>query len=1098
MADGSRGRLGGLVQNFRRRAGLTQREVAELAGLSVAGLRDVEQGRVVRPRASTLRKLGDVLGLSRVELGELIREAGGDHAGAGGLRVEVLGPLRVSVDGAVVDPGSETQRVLLGLLALSPNVPVVRDALVEAVWGASPAYGTVDLLQSRVSRLRRRLQPGAVGDGEGAQPLVASRGGYQLTVAEGQHDLLVFRRLVSRARQVRDEAELTEACGLFAEAVGLWRGDPLEGLAALQSHPTVVALGREYRAVVVEYAAAASDLGRYQEVLPLLQRVAEADPLHEAVHAGLMIALAGSGQQAAALDVFDTLRRRLVGELGADPGPELVAAYQRVLRQEVNRPEFAPVSAHRQLPPDIADFSGREAELRHVLEGVSGTNRGTAVNISLIEGMGGVGKTRLAIHAAHQLLAEGRYRDCQLYVDLWGHADQPPADPSAALASFLRLLGVPGDQIPPSLDERATLYRDRLYGKNALVVLDNAASEDQVLPLLPADSTNLVLITSRRALALDGARTLPLDVFTPAEGRDLLVRVVGSKRVEAEPDAARRVVELCGRLPLAVALAARRLQSRPAWTVEDLAARLAEAGDRLSELAAGSRRLRAVFDLSYQALTADERRMFRLLGLHPGDDFTADSAAALAELTPLQARRLLDRLVDENLATVVTRNRFRLHNLLREYARSVVRDEEPAEQRRAAITRVLDFYLHTTAYATSQLQPHPWTKELAGSEPRHRPELNNRDEARRWLDAERACLIAAVSLAAEQGWPTHAWQLTRSLRAYLNLYGYSNDHDWVRTHEAALSAAIAAGDKAGEAHTRNDLASAYLNQGRAADARDHLYRALDFHRQVGDRTLEAITLGLLGVVCYRLGQFSEALHHFRQGTAVCGGRRAYLEGQMYDYVGNVLATLGFFDEAMDSYERGLVLSRQAHNPDGEAGVLADLGELYGRLGRYPEAIDHLKQSLSLASQNDLAPKIAYARHRLGNVYRILGRYDDALAHLTEALRIARTVSGPATESELLIDLGVANRDIGGLSAAYELLDQGLRLAINRGERYQQARALNELAELHRCAARAELAQDHWLRAQALFEELETPEAGRIREFTGGIHRWDATGADSVA
>ncbi|KAA9166896.1 tetratricopeptide repeat protein [Amycolatopsis acidicola] len=1096
MADGSRGRLGGLVQNFRRRAGLTQREVAELAGLSVAGLRDVEQGRVVRPRASTLRKLGDVLGLSRVELGELMREAGGDHGAAGGLRVEVLGPLRVSVDGAVVDPGSETQRVLLGLLALSPNVPVVRDALVEAVWGASPAYGTVDLLQSRVSRLRRRLQAGT-GDGEGSQPLIASRGGYQLTVADGQHDLLVFRRLVSRARQVRDEAELTEACGLFAEAVGLWRGDPLEGLSALQSHPTVVALGREYRAVVVEYAAAASDLGRYQEVLPLLQRVAEADPLHEAVHAGLMIALAGSGQQAAALDVFDTLRRRLVGELGADPGPELVAAYQRVLRQEVNRPEFAPVSAHRQLPPDIADFSGREDELRQVLDGVSGAGRGTAVNLALIEGMGGVGKTRLAIHAAHQLLAEGRYRDCQLYVDLWGHADQPPADPSAALASFLRLLGVPGDQIPPSLDERATLYRDRLYGKNALVVLDNAASEDQVLPLLPADSANLVLITSRRALALDGARTLPLEVFTPAEGRDLLVRVVGAKRVEAEPDAARRVVELCGRLPLAVALAARRLQSRPAWTVEDLAARLAEAGDRLSELAAGSRRLRAVFELSYQALSEDERRMFRLLGLHPGDDFTADSAAALAELTPLQARHLLDRLVDENLATVVTRNRFRLHNLLREYARSVVRDEEPEEQRRAGITRVLDFYLHTTAYATFRLQPHPWTKDLVGTEPKHRPELANRDEARHWLDAERACLLAAVSLAAGQGWPTHAWQLTRSLRAYLNLYGYSNDHDWVRTHEAALSAAIAAGDKAGEAHTRNDLASAYLNQGRATDAREHLYRALDFHREVGDGTLEAITLGLLGVVCYRLGQFSEALHHFRQGVAVSAAR-PYLEGQMYGYIGSVLSTLGYHEKAAENFERGLVLSRQAHNPDGEAGILAGLGELHGRQGRYPEAIDQLKQSLSLATQHDLAPKIAYARHRLGNVYRVLGRFDDALAHLSEALRIVRTVSGPETESELVIDLGVANRDIGGLSAAYDLLDQGLRLAINRGERYQRARALNELAELHRSAARAELAQNHWRRAQALFEELETPEAGRIREFTGDASHWDATGADSVA
>jgi DNA-binding SARP family transcriptional activator len=1070
--------------------------MAHLAGLSVAGLRDVEQGRVVRPRASTLRRLGDVLGLTHSELGELMREVGDDQAAGGGLRVEVLGPLRVSVDGAVVDPGSETQRVLLGLLALSPNVPVVRDVLIEAVWGAQPAYGTVDLLQSRVSRLRRRLQP-EQPDSDGPHMVMAVRGGYQLTVAEGQHDLLLFRRLVVRARQVCDEGDVNAACELFAQAVGLWRGDPLEGLGALQSHPIAVALVREYRAVVVEYAAAAFELGRYQEVLPLLQWVSEADPLHEAVHAGLMIALAGTGQQAAALTVFDTLRRRLAEELGADPGPELAAAYQQVLRQEVSRPEFAPVSAHRQLPPDIADFTGREAELQALHDSLPVIDGGTATAISSVEGMGGVGKTRLAVHVAHQLLAAGRYGDCQLYVDLRGHADQPPADPAAVLASFLRLLGVPGDQIPPSLDERATLYRDRLYGQNVLVLLDNAADQDQVLPLLPAGPTNAVLITSRRMLALDGARTLPLDVFTSAEARELLVRVVGAKRVEQEPVAARRVLELCGWLPLAVALAAHRLQSRPVWRVSDLAARLAEAGDRLGELAAGSRRLRAVFDLSYRALGSDERRMFRLLGLLPGDDFTADSAAALADLTPLQARQLLDRLVDEHLIIVVTRNRYRLHDLLAEHARWVVRDEEPENLRRDGVTRVLDFYLHTAVRATHLLEPQPWNVDLAGTEPAHRPVLIDREAARQWLDDERVCLIAAVSLAAEQGWPAHVWQLTRALRTYLYLYGYSRDQDWVRTHEAALAAAVAVGDPAGEASTREDLAWAYLNHGRAEDAREHFYLAREFHRKLGDRNAETVVLGSLASLCYRLGEFSESLQYFRQAASLCSGRDLYLEGGLSARMGIVLATLGFLDEALDSYQKGLALWRQAGHFD-DSHVLADIGDAYRRLGRYGEAIDHLKRALALTTNTGLVPMVAYVRHRLGNVYRELGRSDDALANLGEALRIARTVSGPATESEVLIDLGGAHRDIGDLATAYDLIDQGLRMAISRSERYQQARAFDELAELHRCAARAELAQDNWRRAQALFEELGTPEARRIRELTVGFSHWDAAGADIVA
>lgn len=440
---GTRGRLGELVRGFRRRAGLTQQEVADLAGLSVAGLRDVEQGRVTRPRASTMRRLADVLGLSLDEMDTLLRRSGA-AAEDEELRFEVLGPLRVVVDGEVVDPGSEKQRVLTGLLALSPNVPVGRDSLVEALWGDSAGAGAVDSLQSRVSRLRRRLR---LSDTESDGVLAAARGGYQLSVAESQHDLLTFRRVVERARAARDSGELAEASKLYANAVGLWRGAPLEGLGALQSHPVVVGLAREYPTVAVEYADVAYQLGQYQELLPLLQRIAEAEPLHEAVHAALMIALAGSGQQAAALNVFDTLRRRLANELGADPGHELVTAYQRVLRQEVAQPEFSPVSAHRQLPPDIADFSGRTTELMQLRESLPEPGEGTAVPISLIEGMAGVGKTRLAVRLAHQLLAEGRYTEQQLYVDLRGHSEQPPADPGAVLASFLRLLGVPGDQI---------------------------------------------------------------------------------------------------------------------------------------------------------------------------------------------------------------------------------------------------------------------------------------------------------------------------------------------------------------------------------------------------------------------------------------------------------------------------------------------------------------------------------------------------------------------------------------------------------------------------------------------------------------------------
>ncbi len=677
--DAVGGRLGERVQFFRRRAGFNQRTAADLAGLSIGGLRDIEQGRVLHPRAATLRKLGNVLGLSRTEFDDLVRQASDEYQPDSGLRVEILGPLRVSVYGTIVDPGSETQSILLGLLAVAPNRPVTRDRLIQALRDAEPAYGTVELLQSRMSRIRRRLAPNPA-EADVPHPVLAARSGYQLVVAEDQHDLLVFRRLVARARQARREEDSTEACRLFANAVALWRGTPLEGLAALQAHPMVVTIINEYRAVVLEYAAAAAAVGRYKDVLPRLQRAAEADPLHEAVHAELMIALAGSGQQAAALEVFRTLRRRLVSELGADPGPELAAAHQRVLRQELGGPESVPISAAHQLPTDIADFCGRKAELQRLLDGFTPATIDTAPRIWLIEGMAGVGKTRLALRAAHKLLGDGHCSDCQLYVDLGGHADRPPADPSAVLASFLRLLGVPSGQIPPDLHGRAAQYRDRLYDKNALIVLDNAGTEDQIVPLLPAGPRNVVIVTSRRALAVDGATTLPLQVFSPAEAQELLERMVGVKRVAAEPNNARAVAELCGRHPLALVLTARRLQSRPGCALGDVAARLECSVDRINELATGSRRLRTVFDHSYNALSPDERQLFELLGTCPGDELTADSVALITRHTPMDTRRLLDRLVDENLLTAATLTRYRLHPLLADYARLLIEERRSAVQ----------------------------------------------------------------------------------------------------------------------------------------------------------------------------------------------------------------------------------------------------------------------------------------------------------------------------------------------------------------------------------------------------------------------------------
>ncbi|MBB4934493.1 DNA-binding SARP family transcriptional activator/DNA-binding XRE family transcriptional regulator [Lipingzhangella halophila] len=758
--------VAGMVQEARRRAGLTQREAARLAGLSVAGLRDVEQGRVTRPRESTLRRLAYAMGLSLAETHELIR-AGSRDAGPR-VRVDLLGPLRVLVDGHPVDPGPEPQRVLLGLLALSPNTTVGRDTLAKWVWDTRPPATAAESMQSRVSRLRRRMRPQRPHTEADRLPaLVAADGGYRLVVPDDQLDLVVFYRLVDQARRADSSGDRAGAHELFERALGLWRGAPLADLHRLHSHPGVVALTRERHKAVVEYAANAAALGRNKDALPLLQEVADAEPLHEEAHAALMVALAGSGQQAAALAVFDTLRRRLADELGAVPGPELTHAHQRVLRQNVSaRPE--PISAHRQLPPDIAEFTGRATELRALRDILAGPP-GDRPTVCCVNGMAGVGKTRLAVHAAHQLTAAGHFADVQLYADLGGHSAQPPADPAAVLDSFLRTLGVPNDRLPRSLDERTEVYRERLRYRNALVLLDNVASAEQIAPLLPASPTNTALITGRRALELGGAHTLPLGVFSAADARDLLSTVVGGSRVAAAPDDAEAIVRLCGRHPLAVALAARRLRARPAWTMADLANRLT--ADRLGELGLGGRRLTATFDLSYSGLTPDERRMFHMLALHPGADLSGTTAAALAGISSARAGSLLDRLVRERLLAVNEQGRYELPCLVDEYARQTAERAESEATREAAITRLLDYYLHTAARAAAFLLPDGWSPELVGGPPAEKPALETFGEAKLWLAAERADLASAVVLATAQSRWGHAWQLADTIRRVWGSFG---------------------------------------------------------------------------------------------------------------------------------------------------------------------------------------------------------------------------------------------------------------------------------------------------------------------------------------
>ncbi|MCP3805212.1 tetratricopeptide repeat protein [Allokutzneria sp. A3M-2-11 16] len=978
MDRAARSSLGPRIRLWRTRAGFTQTEAATAAGISVAGLRDLEQGRIVRPRPATLRRLADAFGLSAAETAELVR----DNGTATGISVGVLGPLVLRTGDEVIDLGSAPQRTLLGALALSPNAPVSRDALIEAVWGHRPPTNVVEILQTHISRLRRRLTP------EGPQ-LTATATGYQLNATADQLDLLAFRGLAAEARAARERVDLADAAQACLRALALWRDAPLSDLPAFHDHAGVAEIRQDWQALVLEFAELAAELGEDERALAPLRRLAAAEPLDEAVQARLVLTLAASGRQAAALTAFDEVRRRFADELGVDPGPKLADAHQRVLHNRVSLPISASASAHRQLPPDIGDFTGRGAELRWLAQL---RHSRTALPIVAIEGMAGLGKTRLAVHFAHQLVAAGRYGDIQLYVDLRAHSDQPPADPAVVLASFLSLLGVPGAQVPRDLDSRAALYRDRLHGKRALVILDNAADERQVQPLLPASPDNLVLVTSRRHLALDGANTLALDLFAPEDAAALLATIAGGHRVDAA--GADQVTALCGRLPLAVALAARRLQNRPLWTLGDLADRLRTSSGRLGELSSGTRGLRAVFDLSYRALAPEAQRFFRLLGVHPGDDATAESAAALTGTDPATARRRLDELVDEHLLTMVTARRYRLHDLLREYAAEHAGEQE----RHAAVERVLTWYLYAADAARERLFPHFVDIELDPvARPEHLPEHASDEDAFQWLADEHATLVAAVGVAlTTEGMHPLAWQLPLVLKHYFERL--SNYKDWITTGRDALKAAQRIGDRQAEAMVRSLLGVAHGQLGEIDVCIEYFTDSLALRRAVGDVTGEARTLGNLGVAHTNRGDFEDATGFLKQALEL--SRRMgnhHLEIRTLSNLGRAQMKSGDVDDAILSLETALVPARSLGDVVGLVAVLHNLGEALLRVGRHGEARPLLVECLEVYRDKHFRLYEAEVLELLAQVHDETGEAGRAQDHWREAVAILEELGHPRLE-----------------------------------------------------------------------------------------------------
>jgi DNA-binding SARP family transcriptional activator/Flp pilus assembly protein TadD len=976
------------------------------------------------------------------------------------VELRLLGPVGVWGNDRPVPLGGPRQRTVLAALALRAGRAVSVDQLIDAIWGQEPPATARKQVHARVSRLRQAL----------GGRIVTTHEGYVLHVEPDELDVARFDAGVARARRAAAEGRLAEAAERLRVALELWHGPALTGVHGLASEAT--RLEERRLAALEERIEADLALGRHPELVAELSELVAAHPLRERLWGHLMLALYRWGRQADALATFRELRGRLVAELGIEPGRSLQELQRRILAADPDL-EPTPVTAAagggppgphavpRELPRTIACFTGRRQELARLerLLTAAGTPKPApgSVVIATIDGVGGIGKSTLAVHAAHRVV--DHFPDGQLYADLQGAtAGLEPLTPDAVLARFLRALGLRGEDVPSDVEEAAARFRSLVGDRRMLVVLDNARDAAQIHPLLPGSPGCAVLVTSRQVLgpAIDGASHLHLDALLPADAITLLARIAGGRRVAAEPEAAVRIARLCGFLPLALRIVGARLAGRPGWPLGALGAKLADARRRLDELRAGELDVRSSFEISHQALLdspepddQDAARAFRLLGLVDGPDLGLPVAARLLDLPEQSAERLLERLVDAQLLDSPTPGRYRLHDLLRLLARELCARHEPEAGRLAALERVLRCYLATAQQASRLLLPGDNRRgggdtDLALSLP-----LANRDEALAWLDAERANLLAAAVQAAEL--PGRVAMITVGLAAALFRFYDMRAHwrDWETLNQRALTVSQRLHDRPAEGQALNDLGVAAWLLGRQEAATALFEQALAIRRELGDRQGEGATLNNLGNICLALGQYPAAV--------------TYLE-------------------------QDLVISREVGDRQGQGVTLSNLGQAYLRMEDLPAARRHLAQALAIHRTCGDKYAEGIVLEHLGRTYLHAGDLAAASDHLGQALEIYQEAGNKGAQGYVLAEIGEAHRRAGRVQQAVDCCERAAALSREVGASPEEGQALWRLGSALADLGHRERAQSCWQQALEVFERLGAPEADKVRALLSAMVR----------
>ncbi|MEU6278706.1 BTAD domain-containing putative transcriptional regulator [Streptomyces sp. NPDC047028] len=1004
------------------------------------------------------------------------------------MRFNILGSLEGWHGDRRLRLGSPTQERVLVTLLLEPGRMVPVSRLVAAAWDDEPPQTAGHQIRKAVAALRTRVP-------DGADVILTDGAGYRAVLKEHQLDLHEFTRRAALAREAVAGSDAGEAVGHLRACLDLWRGPVMAGAGGSVISAASAALEERQMAVAEQYFELQLELGQSAELVGPLRELVTAHPLRETLRGRLMLALYRAGRQAEALEEFGRVRTLLVEELGIDPGAELTRLYEAILRDS---PEVAPrvpqSVAERAallvpapypepsptepppstLPYDLPDFTGRDDELSRILA-VGGDPASGSTRIIGVDGMGGSGKSALAVHAAHLLAAD--YPGGQLFVDLRGFSPGEKAqEPGAVLHSLLRTVGVPDDRIPDDLERRTTLWRTVSAQRKLLLLLDNAADAAQIRPLLPTSEDCLALVTSRvRMLDLDGAEWLSLGLLSADDSTTLLTRMLGTDRTTAEPGAVDDLARLCGGLPLALRITTARLRNRPRWTVRYLVDRLADETRRLRELSAGERSVEATLRLSYQAMDADQRAAFRLLGLHPGSTIDVHSAAALLDADLHDAEDILEHLLDTHLMEQHEAGLYGFHDLVRTYAMSVRETEDDEE---GAVERLVAYYALATDLACDVLFPgrSPYGDLRPEGGAPELPRLDGDDRAPRWFHRERETILAVVAKAGTQGLHRSAALLARNLLFYLDLCGHYEEFRVVS--RIGVGACRQLGDPALLSLSLGNLAVAHWWLGDFQDGITTAHEALEVTCDDGGRT-QAFCLGVLGLLYGAIGNFAEARAYLSKGITLHRELGAYrMEAQALVNLSSVQTWTGHYADAVRHAARATELNRRLGEHGNEIWSLTWLALAHLGTGEDERARACLAQALELCDESRRPGNVALVLAHWARVCQRLGEGDSVVEHAERALELVSAEGTALRQSAVVNTVGSVHLHRGAPDRAMDMYRRGHELASRLGYHVETARALLGMAMAAQALGDEATARRHRLAAEALYDAMGVTEAGR--------------------